>query len=42
MPKDKKLTVAVAGATGFVGTALLPKLVEKFRVVALTRGKVRV
>ncbi len=41
MPKDKKLTVAVAGATGFVGTALLPKLAEKFRVVALTRGKVR-
>jgi len=36
-----KLTVAVAGATGFVGTALLPALTKEHNVVALTRGRIR-
>ncbi len=33
--------VAVAGASGFIGTALLPRLAEQYRVVALTRSPAR-
>ena len=34
-------TVAIAGATGFVGTALRPRLAERFSVVGLTRSPAR-
>ncbi|NEX23382.1 NAD(P)H-binding protein [Thiorhodococcus mannitoliphagus] len=33
--------LAIAGASGFVGTALLPRLAERFQVTALTRSPVR-
>jgi uncharacterized protein YbjT (DUF2867 family) len=33
--------VAVAGASGFIGTALCPRLAERFEVVALTRSPAR-
>ena len=36
-----RLTVAVAGATGFVGTAVRASLTEHFRVVGLTRSATR-
>ncbi len=32
--------VAVAGSSGFVGSALLPKLAKEYSVVALTRGDI--
>ncbi|MEM6326260.1 MAG: NAD-dependent epimerase/dehydratase family protein [Bacteroidota bacterium] len=35
---DARPTVAIAGATGFVGTALRPRLAERYRVVGLTRS----
>ena len=38
MTEDNRETVVVAGASGFVGRNLLPGLVEKFDVIALTRG----
>ena len=31
-------TIAIAGATGFVGTALIQELAARYRVIALTRG----
>jgi uncharacterized protein YbjT (DUF2867 family) len=33
--------IAVAGASGFIGTALCPRLAERFEVVALTRSPAR-
>ena len=38
--RKARQTVAVAGATGFIGRALLGVLAEQYDVVALTRGKV--
>lgn len=35
--RRKRLTVAVAGATGFVGRSLIPKLAGNWRVIALSR-----
>ncbi|OZC03974.1 NAD-dependent epimerase/dehydratase family protein [Rubricoccus marinus] len=35
---DSRLTVAIAGATGFVGAALRESLAEDYRVVGLTRS----
>ncbi|MEM1056929.1 MAG: NAD-dependent epimerase/dehydratase family protein [Bacteroidota bacterium] len=35
---DARPTVAIAGATGFVGTALRPVLAERYHVVGLTRS----
>jgi uncharacterized protein YbjT (DUF2867 family) len=37
MPSEPPTSVAVAGASGFVGSALIPALAEHFRVVALGR-----
>ena len=33
-----KDTVVVAGASGFVGKALIPLLLQRFKVIALSRG----
>jgi nucleoside-diphosphate-sugar epimerase len=33
--------VAIAGASGFIGTALCPRLAEHYEVVALTRSPAR-
>ncbi|MEM6733155.1 MAG: NAD(P)H-binding protein, partial [Myxococcota bacterium] len=38
---ESKPTVAVAGATGFVGQALREALKGKYRIVGLTRSPVR-
>lgn len=37
----KRPRVAVAGASGFIGTALLPQLAERFEIIALTRSPAR-
>lgn len=37
----RRPVVAVAGATGFVGKFLLPKLQERYRVIGLTRSPTR-
>jgi nucleoside-diphosphate-sugar epimerase len=36
-PKKPRLRVAIAGASGFVGRALLKKLAARFDLIALTR-----
>lgn len=36
-----KPTIAVAGATGFVGQALIPRLSREYRIVGLTRSPTR-
>ncbi|MFW5723478.1 MAG: NAD-dependent epimerase/dehydratase family protein [Halochromatium sp.] len=38
---SRRARVAVAGASGFIGTALCPRLAERFEVVALTRSPAR-
>lgn len=38
---DARPVVAIAGATGFVGTALLEALAEEYRLVGLTRSPTR-
>lgn len=38
---DQRPLVAVAGASGFIGTALCPPLAERYRVLALTRSPAR-
>ncbi len=38
LPAVRRLRIAVAGASGFVGRALLPRLAEHGEVVALTRA----
>ncbi len=40
-PPPRRARVAVAGASGFIGTALCPLLAERFEVVALTRSPAR-
>jgi uncharacterized protein YbjT (DUF2867 family) len=37
MPNMKKLTVAIAGASGFIGTALARELARDYRVIGLSR-----
>ncbi|MEM7675634.1 MAG: NAD(P)H-binding protein [Myxococcota bacterium] len=39
--KDARPTIAIAGATGFVGQALIPRLIDDFKVVGLTRSPTR-
>jgi uncharacterized protein YbjT (DUF2867 family) len=39
--RSKRPRVAVAGASGFVGTALCPRLADDFEVTALTRSPAR-
>ncbi|NEV64585.1 NAD(P)H-binding protein [Thiorhodococcus minor] len=39
--RTERPRVAIAGASGFVGTALLPHLAERFQVRALTRSPIR-
>lgn len=41
MSEERKPTVAIAGATGFVGQALRCALVEDFEVIGLTRSPTR-
>jgi uncharacterized protein YbjT (DUF2867 family) len=40
-PQSRRPRVAVAGASGFIGTALCPRLAERFDVLALTRSPAR-
>lgn len=40
-PRRSRPRVAVAGASGFIGTALCPLLAERFEVIALTRSPTR-
>jgi uncharacterized protein YbjT (DUF2867 family) len=40
-PAATRARVAVAGASGFIGTALCPRLAERFEVTALTRSPAR-
>lgn len=39
--RDQRPVVAVAGASGFIGTALCPRLADDYRVLALTRSPAR-
>ena len=40
--KNTKKTIAIAGATGFVGTALIDMLIEKHEIIGLTRSKEKI
>jgi uncharacterized protein YbjT (DUF2867 family) len=37
-PSNPRSTVVVAGATGFIGSALAPRLSERFRLIGLSRS----
>lgn len=37
-PKSSKRTIVVAGATGFIGSALAPRLCGRFRLIGLSRS----
>ncbi|MEM1127015.1 MAG: NAD-dependent epimerase/dehydratase family protein [Bacteroidota bacterium] len=41
MPTERPLTLAIAGATGFVGQSIIPSLSKRFRLLGLTRSKTR-
>jgi uncharacterized protein YbjT (DUF2867 family) len=41
MASSDKPVVVMAGATGFVGRALVPLLTDRFRVIGLTRGRAK-
>lgn len=40
-PSRSRPRVAIAGASGFIGTALCPQLAEQYQVIALTRSPAR-
>ena len=40
--KNAKKTIAIAGATGFVGTELIDMLIEKHEIIGLTRSKEKI